>query len=135
MGCCGWRKPDREPDQLPAPAPHAAVLERHRSQAEAALVAATGGGSLCRTGNGPEVTGPKFAEGRLAAVADLQRRARATAATDVEDLAREVLASWEAQQRTSAVRSPAWSAYRDGGIAELTSVIEDLTAMATSAGG
>jgi hypothetical protein len=134
MGCCGWKRSDRQPDPLPAPPPHAAALERHRSQAEAALVAATGGGSLCRTGDGPEVTGPKFAEGRLAAVADLQRRARATAGTDVEDLAREALASWEAEQRTSAVRSPAWSAYREGGIAELTSVVEDLGAMAAPAG-
>jgi hypothetical protein len=112
--------------------PQLAVLERHRAKAETALVAATGGGSLCRICDGPEMTGPKFAEGRLAAVADLQRRARATAGTDVEDLARAALASWEAEQRTSSVRSPAWSAYRDGGIEELTSVVEDLSAMASA---
>ena len=134
MGCCGWKRPDREPDPLPASSPHSEVLERHRSRAESALAAATGGGSLCRTGDGPGVTGPKFAEGRLSAVADLQRSARATADTEVEDLAREALASWEAEQRTSAVRSPAWSAYREGGIAELTSVIEALSAMATAGG-
>ena len=134
MGCCGWKRPDREPDRLPAPTPRASVLEQHRALAEAALVAATGGGSLCRTGDGPQVTGPKFAEGRLAAVADLQRKVRATPDADTEVLAREALTSWQHEQRVSGVQSPAWSAYRDGGMAELTSVIEDLSAMVAPGG-
>ncbi len=132
MGCCGWRRSDRAPDPLPVTTPEATVLERRRALAEAALVAATGGAPLCRTGNGPDVTGPKFAEGRLAAVAELQRKGRAAAGSESETLAQQVLARWQDELHTSRVRGPAWDAYRDGGIAELTSVIEDLRGVTPS---
>ncbi len=135
MGCCGWKRADRAPDPLPASTPDTTLLERHRAVAETALVNATGGDPLCRVGDGPDVTGPKFAEGRLAAVAELQRTCRAAVGSDTEVLAHQTLARWQDEQRNSRVRSPAWDAYREGGIAELTSVVEELRGVTTGTSG
>jgi hypothetical protein len=116
----------------PAPSPPAEVLEHHRAAAESALQAATCGHPLCRIGDGPDVSRPKYAEGALAAVTELQRNIRDAAGTEALTAAQDLLATWEAERRTSEGRGPAWSAYRNGGVAQLRSVVADLTRVTDS---
>lgn len=126
MGCCGWKATDREPKGTAVSAPSEGVLERHRTLAESTLLAATGGAALCRIGDGPELGPVKHAEGRLAAITELQRYLRRSDANDEQTATRELLASWVREQHASRERGVAWSAYRDGGVAELTSLVDEL---------
>ena len=91
-------------------------------------MAATAGEPLCRITEGGDPTEPKYAEGALAAITELQRTVRATPDGDALALARSLLASWEVQQEACASRGVAWSAYRNGGVAELRSLVAELAA-------
>jgi hypothetical protein len=102
------------------------VLEHRRSEAEAALLAATAGESLCRITEGSDPTEPKYAEGALAAVTELQREIRAMPDAGELAVAQRLLATWEVEQDACAGRGVAWSAYRNGGVAELRSIVADL---------
>ena len=90
------------------------------------LMAATAGGPLCRTTEGGDPTEPKYAEGALAAVTELQRQVRATPDSGELAAARALLATWEVEQDACAGRGVAWSAYRNGGVAELRSIVAEL---------
>ena len=123
MGCCGWRQTDRDPTTPTQLAPGVRVVERHRSEAEADLVAATGGASLCRTDGSPDA---KRAEGALAAIAQLHRAAKRTPLIDPTGAARELLEAWVVDRATAETMGRDWRDYRDGGIAALRAVLADL---------
>jgi hypothetical protein len=127
MGASDWRPSDREP--LRAPPVQAGVLEHHRAEAESVLLAATAGEPLCRITEGGDPTEPKYAEGALAAVAELQREVRGAPDATELNVARRVLANWVVEQGACAGRGVAWSAYRNGGVAELRSVVADLASV------
>lgn len=57
---------------------------------------------------------------------ELQRNVRATPDSSELAVARSLLASWEVEQRACAGRGVAWSAYRNGGVAELRSILSQL---------
>lgn len=79
MGCCRWGNDTDRVPTVPPPRPTADtgdVLTTRRAAAERDLVAATGGAALCRV-DGDLVGTVKYQEGRLAAVAELQRAVRA----------------------------------------------------------
>lgn len=127
MGCCRWgndteRVPTVPP---PRPTPEADLLTARRSAAERDLVAATGGGAVCRV-DGDVVGTVKFEEGRLAAVAELQRAVRAHERDGALDLARRHLETWTAEAAAVEDRGTAWRAYRAGGVAELTETVRAL---------
>ncbi len=131
MGCCGWKASDREsPADAALPQP-VEVLEHHRAVAESALDAATCGRPLCRIGDGPDVSRPKYAEGGLAAVSELQRKLRGVPSGDALTLAEDLLASWEAERQASEARGAAWVAYRNGGVAQLRAIVDDLAKVAS----
>ena len=90
------------------------------------LLAATAGEPLCQITEGGDPTEPKFAEGALAAVTELQRQVRATPDASELAVARALLAAWEVEQDACAGRGVAWSAYRNGGVAELRSIVAEL---------
>jgi hypothetical protein len=102
------------------------VLEHHRAAAESVLLTATAGQPLCRITEGGDPTEPKYAEGALAAITELQRTVRASPDDDELTLARSLLATWEVQQDACAGRGVAWSAYRNGGVSELRSLVDEL---------
>jgi len=95
-------------------------------------MAATGGAPLCRADAGPEVVAVKQAEGRLAVIAELQRKTLGAREATKVTVARDVLVEWEAEQRVSQERGPAWAAYRAGGVTELRDVVDELVATAPS---
>lgn len=128
MGCCGWSASDREAPATPVGAGSHDVLEHRRAEAESALLAATAGESLCRITEGGDPTEPKFAEGVLAAVTELQRAVRSTPELGELAVSRQLLASWEREQAACAGRGVAWSAYRNGGVAELRAIVAELDA-------
>jgi len=78
MACCGWRASDRRATAAPSWSADDAddTVARHRAEAEQVLMAATGGKSLCRIGDGSDhhVEHVKHAEGAVAAIAEAQRR-------------------------------------------------------------
>lgn len=104
-----------------------AALVEARARAERALAAALGEATLCRIHRDGRVTGgAKYAEGRLVALADLQRRLRASPSTDVDSLARAELQLWSAElarHRSLPVPSLPWLAYRQSGCDALTEVL------------
>jgi hypothetical protein len=114
---------DRE---TPAPAGPIGVLEHRRAAAESVLLAATAGEPLCRITEGGDPTEPRYAEGALAAVTELRRQVRATPEAGALAVAQSLLASWEVEQNASAGRGVAWSAYRNGGVAELRGIVAEL---------
>ena len=106
----------------------ARVIDHRRAEAESALVAATAGEPLCRIEAGGDPTEPKYAEGALAAVAELQRTIRAAPTVGELTAAQDLLARWEIEQAACAGRGVAWSAYRNGGVAELRRIVGELAA-------
>ena len=129
MGNRGSRASDRDEQATAAPLAAAGVLDEHRAEAESVLLAATAGEPLCRITEGGDPTEPKYAEGALAAITELQRAVRSTPDGDELTLARSLLASWEVQQHACAGWGVAWSAYRNGGVAELRSLVTKLAAL------
>ena len=103
-----------------------ARLSEARAAAERELTTQLGGATLCQIHSDGRVTGgAKYAEGRLVALVDLQRRLRGT---DVEPLTavREELARWTADlERLRAQERPSlpWLAYRQGGVDALGDII------------
>jgi hypothetical protein len=87
---------------------------------------ATGGEALCRPST-PESPAAKAAEGRLAALTELQRAVRRTG-LDPSDLVADQLEQWWARRSGITADDPAWRAYHEGGIAELEALAEDLAA-------
>ena len=94
--------------------------------------AATCGHPLCRIGDGPDVSRPKYAEGGLAAVSELQRELRVVADTGALSVAEDLLATWEAERHASETRGAAWVAYRNGGVAQLRAIVDDLGKVTSS---
>lgn len=92
-------------------------------------MAATAGEPLCRITEGGDPTEPKYAEGALAAIAELQRQVRHAPDERELDVARRVLANWVVEQDACAGRGVAWSAYRNGGVAELRNIVADLASV------
>lgn len=90
------------------------------------LLAATAGEPMCRIAEGGDPTEPKYAEGALAAVAELQREVRATPDASELEVAQRLLGVWVVEQSACAGRGIAWSAYRNGGVAELRSIVAEL---------
>jgi hypothetical protein len=127
MGWCGWQRSDETPlgDTGP-PGGDRTIVERHLARAEEGLVVATGGASLCRVGDGPQVGSVKYAEGRYAAMRELRPQLRFP---DSVALAAAVglLASWQAARARAESQGPAWTAYRDGGVAALRGLVDDVT--------
>ena len=103
-----------------------ARLAEARTAAERELATQLGGATLCQIHTDGRVTGgAKYAEGRLVALADLQRRLRGA---DIEPLAvaHEELARWTADlERLRAQERPSlpWLAYRQGGVDALGDII------------
>jgi len=102
------------------------VVSRHLATATAALDAATCGHPLCRIGDGPDVMRPKFAEGGLAAAAEIDRSMKRTSAAGLVELAAETLASWENERRVCEDHGGARVAYLNGGIAQLRNILAEL---------
>jgi hypothetical protein len=126
MGCCRWGNDTDRAPTVPPPRPTTEIdlLAARRSDAERDLVAATGGGAVCRI-DGDVVGTVKYQEGRLAAVAELQRAVRAHRDEPL-DLARRHLETWTAEAAAVQDRGTAWRAYRAGGVAELTGTVQAL---------
>lgn len=123
MGCCGWGRDTREPDALAAPLPGASLVEQRRMSAAVELNTATGGASLCRLEGSP---GVKRAEGALAALSEVHRLLGRSTRFDPAEGAATVLTQWRDHRVAAERLGPAWVAYRDGGIAALESLQEDL---------
>jgi hypothetical protein len=104
------------------------IVNRHVKAATAALEAATCGHPLCRIGDGPDVMRPKFAEGGLAAAAELERSLGHNDASDPIGGAEEVLARWEDERRGCPDHGGPRVGYLNGGVAQLRAIIEDLRA-------
>jgi hypothetical protein len=109
------------------------VVDRHRATATAALEAATCGHPLCCIGDGPDVTRPKFAEGGLAAVAELDRSMKHTSASDLVAPTSETLASWENERDVCEDHGGARVAYLNGGIAQLRNILAELDSASAAA--
>ena len=124
MGCCGWQEVDRPPTTPPQLAAGVRIVQRHRAGAEADLTAATGGASLCRTDGAPDA---KRAEGALVALAQLHRAATRSPHDDPTESARRLLDTWVAERAAVEGMGRDWRDYRDGGVAALRSVLDDLT--------
>lgn len=126
MGCCGWGRTNKVPTVPPLNDPSGPVhlVAHHRSMAEVALVEAAGGAPLCRSQPAGS-SSTKHAEGRLAAVAELQRRLRRTE-LEPRGLALEALGRWRARLYGTTATDPQWRAYHEGGIAELEAIVDDL---------
>jgi hypothetical protein len=126
MGCCRWGNDTDRVPTVPPPRPttESDLLATRRAAAERDLVAATGGGALCRI-DGDVVGTVKYQEGRLAAVAELQRAVRVHGDRPL-DLARRHLDTWTAEAAAVRERGTAWRAYRAGGVAELTETVQAL---------
>jgi hypothetical protein len=103
-------------------------MNRHRAAAEAALVAATHGTPLCRTGEQAGGGGVKHAEGRLAAIAEVQRRPRSAGERQAGtvSVARDVLVAWQDGLVVALDRGRLWPAYRRGGVEELEALVAAL---------
>lgn len=108
-----------------------AALAEARLRAERALAAALGDSTVCRIHRDGRVTGgAKYAEGRLVALADLQRRLRGSAPAEFDSLARSALQMWNeelARQRALPTPSLPWVAYRQGGCDALADVVGEAT--------
>ncbi len=104
-----------------------AALAEARLRAEQALATALGDSSLCRLHHDGRVTGgAKHAEGRVVALADLQRRLRPAAPEDFDTLARAEWQRWNddlARHRSQPTPSLPWLAYRQGGCDALAEVL------------
>ncbi len=104
----------------------AARLVAARAVAERELAAQLGSDTLCRIHTDGRVTGgAKYAEGRLVALADLQRRLRSAAADDSVSVWASELRRWaDDLDRLRAQDRPAlpWLAYRQGGVDALEDV-------------
>lgn len=122
MGCCGWNEVHKLPTVPSTPAPEGPrhLIAVHRARAEVDLLGATGGRSICRV-EGPDTALVKGAEGRMAALAELDRLVRGSEGA-ASDLAAEVLGRWAVERTAAAGRGVAWRAYFDGGVAELEDV-------------
>jgi hypothetical protein len=129
MGCCGWRASDRPATPASSGPTDAAddTVTRHRAVADQVLMAASGGKSLCRAGGSDHAV--KHAEGRMAAIAEVQRRHRSTG-EDPAAAGRVILERWRADEDAARGRGGAWMAYRRGGIEALEALIGDLAAPA-----
>jgi hypothetical protein len=128
MGCCGWNPVHKTPTvpSVPSPSEPRHLVALHRAHAEVALMEATAGRPLCRV-EGPDTEPVKRAEGRLAAIAELERSLRATGA-DPRQAAARLVERWEEERGRVAARGAAWEAYHAGGIAELETVAHELDA-------
>lgn len=97
-----------------------ARLAGARAVAERELAAQLGSATLCRIHTDGRVTGgAKYAEGRLVALADLQRRLRGTEAGNPVAVWASELRRWaDDLERLRAQDRPAlpWLAYRQGGV-------------------
>lgn len=104
-------------------------MTRHRAAAESALVAATHGAPLCRAGEQASAGGIKHAEGRLAAIVEVQRRLRSADGAEVGGtvaVARAVLSAWQDGLVAALDRGGLWPAYRRGGVEELEALVAAL---------
>jgi hypothetical protein len=102
------------------------VVARHLARAEEDLVAATGGASLCSVGNGTQVGPVKYSEGRYAALRELRHLRRSPDPVAVADVVG-LLATWRTARDRAESQGPAWAAYRDGGVAALQGLVDELT--------
>lgn len=104
----------------------AEIVARRRAEAEAELSQAAGDRSLCAISTaGGRVDGVKHAEGRLAALMDVQRAVRR--GDDPGAAAHSVLAAWtEALGKARDGWGPSWVAYRAGGVDELDALAAEL---------
>lgn len=104
-------------------------LSQARREAEIHLTAVAGGAPLCRLDTRGDVGGVKYAEGRMAAIAEAQRHARAAGADrsdEIGPILAATLRAWDDQLRSAA--TPTWSAYRAGGVDALRGLLAELHA-------
>lgn len=109
-----------EPDDRDGPD----LLEARLAAVEAELVAATGGASLCLVSKrGEAVDGPKYLEGRLAALLEVRRTVRRGG--DLATRAAAALVEWSGELDDARRRGlgGGWIAYRTGGVDELTDLV------------
>jgi hypothetical protein len=100
------------------------VIALHRAQAEVALLEATAGQPTCRA-NGSGIGRVKRSEGRLAAIAELQRALRSGPA-DVQAISGRVIDRWRRESERRAGRGAAWDAFYAGGLGELDALSREL---------
>ncbi len=108
------------------------LLEGRLAAIEAELAATTGGASLCVVSKrGEAVDGPKYLEGRLAAVLEVRRGVRRGAAQAAQAAA--ALAAWTSRLDDARRRElgGGWIAYRAGGVDELTDLVDGGSSPAT----
>lgn len=126
MGCCGWKHTDKAPTvPPPRPTPADDLVARHRAAAETALAAATGGEPVCRIGP-DRVAAVEQAEGRLAALADVQRSLRNHDCTPPVEVASGLATTWRDGAVSAETRGPVWLAYRRGGADALDALTVEL---------
>lgn len=128
MGCCGWKATDKNPT---VPRSRLTLVQdlvgRQRAAAETALAEVTGGESVCRVG--PDRLGPvKEAEGRLAAIAELQRALRDRDRTVASQVASDLAHAWRDEAARAQTRGETWLAYRQGGADALDAMTVELQA-------
>jgi hypothetical protein len=110
-----------------------AVVSRHVVTATSGFEAATCGHPLCRIGDGPDVMRPKFAEGGLAAVSELERSmGRGPTANPIE-IAAETLAAWEEERRSCDDHGGPRVGYLNGGVAQLRNILTELESTSAEA--
>jgi hypothetical protein len=128
MGCCGWNEVHKVPTvpTMSTPSDPRHLIALHRARAEVALEEVAGGGPLCRV-SGADLVPVKRAEGRLAALAELQRALR-TSEAPVSAVVEQMRGQWAQRRHDVAARGPAWEAYLEGGIVEIEAVARDLEA-------
>lgn len=128
MGCCGWNAVHKTPTVPPGPEPSDArqLVALRRAHAEVALHEATGGAPLCRI-DGPGAGLAKHAEGRLAAIAELDRALRdVDADADAHEVVGRLIERWRGESERTRGRGGAWEAYHSGGLAEIEAVAQAL---------
>ena len=124
-GTVGWVDEARE------------LLRRARARAETDLTAASGGAPLCRVDPGGTSGTAKYAEGRMAALAEAHRSARAHGLVDTASLLALVgslLQAWRDAADATSDPGPSWVAYRKGGIAALDDLRDELSALPVDPG-
>ena len=106
------------------PTPPVGPWTARRAEAERRLAAAVGDRSLCDVSRAGAPGGVKELEGRMAALAEVDRAVRGGA--EPADAVRAASIAWRAGLDADAGKGPAWAAYRRGGVDELAELSAEL---------
>jgi hypothetical protein len=112
------------PASVPVPPVDEPAWVTRRRAVEARLMVAAGDRSLCDLSRAGAPGGVKDLEGRMAALAEVDRAVRA--GRTPADAVGAVTAAWRHELAADEARGPVWLAYRRGGVEELDALAADL---------